>query len=669
MAIRVVRVTDPVDREKVFRFLYELWSGEFERSMSGMDHERGRMMDELDAAARHFAALDEAGRIVGCIRTNIFSEGGLHGDLAAWMRASDLTELLGAERVGFTSHLAVAPHVRGRTVASQLVAAVLRTQVSLRMAVDLSYCQLNLLHMYFQLGSRPYAANFRLPGAGVRVPLAFMTQDVDYLREVESPLLPMIPRDFGDGGKSARLMATRFRDFKSPGFDRATTQAVWARLAYTSPGGDEVEGRGLLTGFSAEELQSLMERVTMATFKKGEQIYRQGETEPGMGVVLSGCLGASVGEGAHQRYVGVLQPGDPFGELHGLGTGRRTADVVALDRTEVLLLPPHLLDDLAKTDPAKGLRLAHNLLRVLAIRLDRTNKLVAAGEPSSDLEKRLRRPEATIDAELTSGESYRFSTFDDTDEELERLSIQASLAEDFEFSMLESAGLHDGLKILDIGSGPGVISGLMAKRYPSSLLIGVEPDASLRGSAQEYASQHGVADRCMFVDGTAEKIPLEDAGVDFTYARLLLQHLPTRAKALVEMKRVTRPGGVVCVLDADDGTILIHPEVDGWMELERMCYDAQALSGGDRRVGRSLLGLMRSAGLVDVRVIPVPVTIHELGREGFFRIVFGFKKQLLVRAGNWNDETAGRFEAIRQRILEPDTFAMTVVMIAHGLRP
>jgi len=658
-----------VDREKVFRFLYELWCGEFERDMAGMDHEQGRMEDQFDATAKHFAALDEAGRIVGCIRTNIFSEGGLSGDLANWMRTEDLVNLFAEDKVAFTSHLAVAPHVRGRTVASQLVAAVLRTHILLRVAVDLSYCQLNLLHMYFQLGMRPYTSNFRIPEAGVRVPLAFLPQNVSYLQEIESPLLPFIPPENDDDGKSARMMARRFRDFKAPGFDRASTQAVWARLAYTSPGGDEIEGRGLLTGFSADELHSLMERVTMTTFKKGEHIYRQGEKEPGMGVVLSGCLGASVGEGAHQRYVGVLQPGDPFGELHGLGAGRRTADVVALDKTEVLLLPPHLLEDLAESNPAKGLRLARNLLRVLALRLDRTNRLVAAGEPSHDLEKRLRRPEATIDAERTRDESYSFSTFDDTEEELERLSIQASLAEDFEFSILETAGLHDGLKILDIGSGPGVITGLMAKRYPSSLLIGVEPDETLRTRAGEYTRQHGVADRCMFMDGTAEKIPLENSGVDFTYARLLLQHLPQREEALKEMKRVTRPGGVVCVLDADDGTIVIDPEVKGWERLEKTCYDAQAASGGDRRVGRSLLRLMHKAGIADVRVIPVPVTIHELGREGFFRIVFGFKKQLLMRAGDWNEETEMLFDAIRRRILEPDSFAMTVAMVAHGLVP
>jgi hypothetical protein len=71
MTIDIVQPKNSLDREKIYRFLYEVWSDEFCRSMEGMDHEHRLMKDALDETAKHLVAVDRSGRIAGCVRINI----------------------------------------------------------------------------------------------------------------------------------------------------------------------------------------------------------------------------------------------------------------------------------------------------------------------------------------------------------------------------------------------------------------------------------------------------------------------------------------------------------------------------------------------------------------------------------------------------------------------
>lgn len=71
MAVQIAQPQNPHERERIYRFLYEIWSDEFSRTMDGMDHRHRLMKDSLDETARHFFAIDSSGRILGCVRINI----------------------------------------------------------------------------------------------------------------------------------------------------------------------------------------------------------------------------------------------------------------------------------------------------------------------------------------------------------------------------------------------------------------------------------------------------------------------------------------------------------------------------------------------------------------------------------------------------------------------
>ncbi len=667
MTVHVLQPKSEHDRECIYRFLYEIWSDEFCRSMEGMDHEHRLMKDALDESAQHFTAVDQSGLILGCVRVNTLGMSTLPKDFRKRLKSAELVELFGGDAICYASHFAVAPEARGRTVASLLIAALYRFYLNEGVQVGISYCALNFVSFYYQLGYRPYAENFRMD-AGIRVPIVHCIRDWHYLKEVGSPLARLCSITHDDQGAAARKMAGRFPDFKAPGFSRTKAYHLWARLAQTTQSDRTTKNDAFFAGFSDEELRIIGYRLSEITFSQGEYVYRRGETDRGMGVLLSGSLGVEISVGGISRIINVILPGEPFGEIMSLGGSRRTADLVALEESQAVLFPFDFLERVCRADTELGFKLAKRLLKTLATRFVNLSEAAAYGAASV----RLKAPSMEgVDAdELNSRvESYRFETLGDQEGEFKRLITQATIGEDIEFAVLGVVGLFDGAKVLDLGSGPGVTSLLFAKRLPSTMVVGVEPEDLLRRKAEMLVASQDLAGRCRFLKGTGDRIPLEDGAVDFSYARLLFQHLPHPLEVLAEMRRVTRPGGLVVVLDVDDRSNIIHPAPQGLEDLEKRIAAAQATAGGDRHVGRKLYGYMHEIGLQEVGVEHIPITASALGRETFFSIVYSFKRQVLERAGGLDEQTTALFAALEDIIRRPTTFAMTTVFVAHGVVP
>ena len=670
MTIDVIQTHSGQDNYNVFRFLYEIWSSEISRSMVGMDHHNGIIKDELDNSAEYFIAVDPSGEIMGCVRSNILDSCSPPDNLNSYLQLDKLKELIGGENICYASHFAIAPKARGRTVASLLIAELYRYCLANGIDIGISYAALSYVSFYYQLGYRPYTSNFQT-AAGIRVPLIHCARDRKYLKEIKSPLVRLLDKENDDNGRSAERLVGAFSDFTKPHFSRKRNHHLWARLAHIVPSTSETNGIDLFEGLSEEENQIVSQRLLEFTFSQGERIYRRGETEQSMGLLLTGSLGVEVTLRGKSRVINVIQPGEPFGEIHSLGGGRRTADIIALEKSQVLLLPYDFLERVSRSDTDLGLKLSKRLLKILAKRFMQFTDVIAvepqiSAYPQNSVNSQF-NPQITKGSEVESRiESYRFNNLGDQEGEFKRLIAQASIGEEIEFGMLKSLGLQDGVTILDLGSGPGVTSMLFAKRFPSCRIIGVEPEDLLRIKAETLIESQGFTQRCHFVKGTGNEIPLEDDSVDFCYARLVFQHLPNPMEVLLEMQRVTRPGGLITIMDVDDRSNIIHPAPDGLEELEKRIAEAQAQSGGDRHVGRKLHGYMHAAELREVGVAQVPITAADLGRQTFFSIVYSFKRQVLERSG-WLDESASSvFATLEDLILRPDTFAMTTVFVAHG---
>ena len=95
------------------------------------------------------------------------------------------------------------------------------------------------------------------------------------------------------------------------------------------------------------------------------------------------------------------------------------------------------------------------------------------------------------------------------------------------------------LSILDLGSGTGRLTPGLADEFGGPV-YGVEPSDRMRGTAEESAAHPAVT----YLKGSAENIPLPAASVDGVLMFLSFHHFRDQRKALEEIRRVLKPGGV-----------------------------------------------------------------------------------------------------------------------------
>jgi SAM-dependent methyltransferase len=150
--------------------------------------------------------------------------------------------------------------------------------------------------------------------------------------------------------------------------------------------------------------------------------------------------------------------------------------------------------------------------------------------------------------------------------------------------------LRAGVRLLDVGCGPGTITADLARCVAPGTVIGID------ASAQVIAEARRDHPDVPFATGDVYQLDFPDASFDIVHAHQLLQHLAEPVAALKEMRRVTAPGGIVAVRDSDYGSFTWHPgdeRLARWLELYREIARA---NGGDPDAGRRLLSWARRAG-------------------------------------------------------------------------
>lgn len=164
-------------------------------------------------------------------------------------------------------------------------------------------------------------------------------------------------------------------------------------------------------------------------------------------------------------------------------------------------------------------------------------------------------------------------------------------------ALVKLADVRDGNAVLDVGSGTGALSAAVAAAAPSSRIVGIDPAASYVA----FARQRHPGDRVRFEVGDAQHMRFADATFDRTLSLLVLNFIPDRTRALKEMIRVTRPGGVVAsaVWDYGQGMEMLRVFWD-----EATALDPAADARDERHMPLSrdgeLEALWRAHGLRDV---------------------------------------------------------------------
>lgn len=118
-------------------------------------------------------------------------------------------------------------------------------------------------------------------------------------------------------------------------------------------------------------------------------------------------------------------------------------------------------------------------------------------------------------------------------------------------AFVEFANPPPGSRILDIGSGTGVLAKALAKQIDGAEIIGLEPAQSYVDHARRRLRGTDVS----ISRGDANSLPYSADSFGVTLSLLVLQEIPDGDAALAEMRRVTRAGGCIaaCQWDFRDG--------------------------------------------------------------------------------------------------------------------
>lgn len=157
--------------------------------------------------------------------------------------------------------------------------------------------------------------------------------------------------------------------------------------------------------------------------------------------------------------------------------------------------------------------------------------------------------------------------------------------------------LRPEMSLLDVGSGPGTITADLARRVARVTASEVSEPALALTRAGIEAGGVGNVD---FTVADVHRLDLPDDSFDVVHAHQVLQHVGDPVQALREMRRVTKPGGLVAARDSDYAAFAWHPALPALTEWMTLYQKLARGNGGEPDAGRRLLSWARAAGFDEV---------------------------------------------------------------------
>ncbi|MGP0103025.1 MAG: class I SAM-dependent methyltransferase [Solirubrobacteraceae bacterium] len=152
-------------------------------------------------------------------------------------------------------------------------------------------------------------------------------------------------------------------------------------------------------------------------------------------------------------------------------------------------------------------------------------------------------------ASATTDPRYALSASDR--DEHDRLSRQSELHEPFTRRLLQRAGIERGMRVMDVGCGPGDVSLLVSELVGvDGSVVGVERDEHAVAAAHQRAVEVGLGN-VEFVCGDFRDVQLDGGPFDALVGRFVLMYQADPADAVKRAAHHLRPGGVVAFAEAN----------------------------------------------------------------------------------------------------------------------
>lgn len=235
--------------------------------------------------------------------------------------------------------------------------------------------------------------------------------------------------------------------------------------------------------------------------------------------------------------------------------------------------------------------------------------------------------------------------------------------------------LRPGMKLLDVGCGPGTITLGLAQAVAPGRVTGIDHDAKHIEAAKALAADQGVAS-VTFKLGSALSLPFEDGALDAAFENNVFTHLAQDAvQAAREVYRVLKPQGFFAARDVDAEAVVWGHRTDSITRLDELMLAWQQSRGSDITLGKQLPAILREAGFAntvksvsaDTKGDPEATRSHA---EITIALLDGPFGQAIVENG-WADEaTVERLkEGVRKWGEHPDAFFANVHVEVVGWKP
>ena len=168
--------------------------------------------------------------------------------------------------------------------------------------------------------------------------------------------------------------------------------------------------------------------------------------------------------------------------------------------------------------------------------------------------------------------------------------------------LLDSLNSIDGKSVADVGCGTGLVSASFAKRVGATgKVVGIDsaPDTlAIARKMNDATNTKGIE----WHNGDAYATGLADNTYDVVYCRLLLLHLKEPARAVAEMHRIAKPGGLVICEDLATINTQTYPIHSPIKTIQERIKNMAAKQGTDWDIGLALPSLFKSLGLTDIKI-------------------------------------------------------------------
>ena len=213
--------------------------------------------------------------------------------------------------------------------------------------------------------------------------------------------------------------------------------------------------------------------------------------------------------------------------------------------------------------------------------------------------------------------------------------------------------------LLDVGCGTGAMAREAAARWPGARVTGVDISAGMLAIAEREtaALPAGAGGQLRYAQAPADRLPFLDGAFDVVVSAFVLQLVPSRPRALREMRRVLRPGGLLaCVTWLDGGSLGADRVYDKTLAAFGL-EPRDGIGHDDLASPAAAVAQLRRAGFADARAHGDEL-VHRFTPEGYLGFVTRFDDEDLFATldqETWQaleEDLLGRLRALPPRDLE-----------------